>query len=55
MAKAKLKAKTEHPLRVINCQFAYSAVLFWGLAKNTSLLLSLFALSYLWVARADIR
>ncbi len=50
-AKARIRAKVEHPFRVIKRQFGYTKVRFRGLAKNTAQLTTLFALSNLWMAR----
>jgi IS5 family transposase len=49
--KSSIRARVEHPFRVIKCQFGLMKVRFRGLAKNTSHLLTLFALSNLWMAR----
>jgi len=49
--KASIRAKVEHPFRVIKRQFGLVKVRFRGLAKNTSHLVTLFALSNLWMAR----
>ncbi len=49
--KASVRAKVEHPFRVIKRQFGLLKVRFRGLDKNTSHLLTLFALSNLWMAR----
>lgn len=49
--KASVRAKVEHPFRVIKRQFGLAKVRFRGLQKNTSHLLTLFALSNLWMAR----
>lgn len=49
--KAAVRSKVEHPFRVIKRQFGYQKVRFKGLAKNTSQILTLFALSNLWMAR----
>ena len=49
--KAQVRAKVEHPFRVIKRQFGYTKVRFRGLAKNTAQLVTLFALSNLWMAR----
>ena len=46
-----VRAKVEHPFRVIKRQFGYTKVRFRGLAKNTAQLATLFALSNLWMAR----
>ncbi len=50
-AKARIRAKVEHPFRVIKRQFGYVKVKYRGLAKNTANLMTLFALSNLWMAR----
>ena len=50
-AKAQVRAKVKHPFRVIKRQFGYTKVRFRGLAKNTAQLVTLFALSNLWMAR----
>lgn len=49
--KASIRARVEHPFRVIKRQFGLMKVRFRGLAKNTSHLLTLFALSNLWMVR----
>ena len=49
--KARIRAKVEHPFRVIKRQFGYVKVKYRGLAKNTANLMTLFALSNLWMAR----
>jgi len=50
-AKARIRAKVEHPFRVIKRQFGYVKVKYRGLAKNTANLVTLFALSNLWMVR----
>jgi IS5 family transposase len=50
-AKASVRAKVEHPFRVIKRQFGLMKVRFRGLAKNTAHVITLFALSNLWMAR----
>ena len=52
--KAGIRAKVEHPFRVIKCQFGHRKTRYRGLAKNTSQLLVLFALSNLWMVRKRI-
>jgi IS5 family transposase len=52
--KASLRAKVEHPFRVIKRQFGYTKVRYRGLAKNTAQLKTLFALSNLWMARRHL-
>ena len=49
--KASIRAKVEHPFRVIKRQFGYTKVKYRGLAKNTANLVTLFALSNLWMVR----
>ena len=49
--KARIRAKVEHPFRVVKRQFGYVKVRFKGLAKNTAQVVTLFALSNLWMAR----
>ncbi|MBX6091594.1 IS5 family transposase, partial [Pseudomonas aeruginosa] len=53
-AKAQVRAKVEHPFRVIKRQFGYTKVRFRGLAKNTAQLITLFALSNLWMVRRHL-
>ncbi|MGP0175246.1 transposase, partial [Pseudomonas sp. NCHU5208] len=45
------RSKVEHPFRVIKRQFGYTKVRFRGLAKNTVQMVTLFALSNLWMVR----
>jgi IS5 family transposase len=52
--KASLRAKVEHPFRVIKRQFGHTKVRYRGLAKNTAQLKTLFALANLWMARRRI-
>ena len=52
--KASVRAKVEHPFRVIKRQFGLMRVRFKGLQKNTAHLLTLFALSNLWMARRQL-
>ena len=49
--KAGIRAKVEHPFRVIKRQFGYVKVRYRGLKKNTLQLKTLFALSNLWMVR----
>ncbi len=49
--KASVRAKVEHPFRVIKRQFGHVKVRYRGLAKNTAQLKVLFALSNLWMVR----
>lgn len=50
-AKASVRAKVEHPFRVIKRQFGLTKVRFKGLVKNTQHVITLFALSNLWMVR----
>jgi IS5 family transposase len=52
--KAGIRAKVEHPFRVIKCQFGHRKTRYRGLAKNTSQLLVMFALSNLWMVRKRV-
>lgn len=52
--KASIRAKVEHPFRVIKRQFGYVKVRYRGLAKNTAQLHTLFALSNLWTVRQTL-
>ena len=52
--KARIRAKVEHPFRVIKRQFGHGKVRYRGLAKNTAQLHTLFALSNLWMARRQL-
>lgn len=49
--KASIRAKVEHPFRVVKRQFGFIKVRYRGLAKNTAQLMTLFSLSNLWMAR----
>ncbi len=49
--KTRIRAKFEHPFRVIKRQFGYTKVRYSGLAKNTAQLYTLFMLSNLWMVR----
>ena len=53
-AKASVRAKVEHPFRVVKQQFGYAKARYRGLAKNTARLTMLFALSNLWMARRRV-
>ncbi|WP_146749416.1 transposase, partial [Paracidovorax anthurii] len=49
--KASIRAKVEHPFRVLKQQFGYVKVRYRGLKKNTAQIVTLFALSNLWMVR----
>ena len=52
--KAGVRAKVEHPFRVIKRQFGHVKVRYRGLKKNTAQLKTLFALSNLWMVRNKV-
>jgi IS5 family transposase len=52
--KAGIRAKVEHPFRVIKRQFGFVKVRYRGLKKNTAQLVTLFALSNLWMVRGKL-
>jgi IS5 family transposase len=47
--KASIRVKVEHPFRVIKRQFGFVKVRYRGLKRNTAQLVTLFALSNLWM------
>lgn len=52
--KASVRAKVEHPFRIVKQQFGYAKVRYRGLAKNSARLTMLFALGNLWAMRHRI-
>lgn len=52
--KAGIRAKVEHPFRVIKRQFGHVKVRYRGLKKNTAQLVTLFALCNLWMVRGKL-
>ena len=52
--KVSVRAEMEHPFRVIRCQFGFTKVRYKGLTKNTAQLVTLFALSNLWMVRRQV-
>jgi IS5 family transposase len=52
--KAGVRSKVEHPFRVLKRQFGFQKVRVKGLAKNTAQIVTLFALSNLWMARRTL-
>ena len=52
--KAGIRAKVEHPFRVIKRQFGFVKVRYRGLKKNTAQIFTLFALSNLWMVRSKL-
>ena len=53
--KASVRAKVEHPFRVIKRRLGFVKVRYRGLKKNTAQLVTLFALSNLWMVRGKLR
>lgn len=49
--KASIRAKVEHPFRIMKRQFGYVKVRYRGLKKNAAQQITLFALGNLWMAR----
>ena len=52
--KASIRAKVEHPFRVLKRQFGFTKVRYRGFAKSTAQLVTPFALSNLWMARRQL-
>jgi IS5 family transposase len=52
--KASIRAKVEHPFLVIKRQFGFVKVRYRGLKKNTAQIVTLFALSNLWMVRSKL-
>lgn len=52
--KAGIRAKVEHSFRVIKRQFGFMKVRYRGLKKNTDQIITLFALSNLWMVRKQL-
>ena len=52
--KASIRTKVEHPFRVLKRQFGFTKVRYRGLKKNTAQIVTLFALSNLWMARRQL-
>ena len=52
--KASVRAKVEHPFRVIKRQFGYVKTRYRGLKKNTQQLITLFAPGNLWIVRSQL-
>jgi IS5 family transposase len=51
---SQLRARVEHPFRVVKRQFGFTKVRYRGLAKNTAQLTTLFALSNLYLVRRQL-
>jgi IS5 family transposase len=54
-AKAGIRAKVEHPFRVIKRQFGYVKTRYRVFKKNTTQLVIFFALSNLWMVRTKLQ
>ena len=52
--KSGIRAKVEHPPQAIKRQFGFIKVRYKGLKKNTAQLITLFALSNLWMVRTKL-
>src|ERR1700742_2654604 len=52
--KAGIRAKVEHPFRVLKQHFGYTKTRYRGLMKNTAQITTLFALCNLWMARKTL-
>jgi transposase, IS5 family len=52
--KASIRAQVEHLFRVLKRQFVFIKLRYRGLAKNTVQIVTLFALSNLWMARRQL-
>ncbi|MGF6851288.1 IS5 family transposase [Paraburkholderia sp. CI3] len=53
--KAGIRAKVEHPFRILKRQFGHTKTRYRGLMKNTARITTLFALGNLWMARKALR
>ena len=53
--KASIRAKVEHPFRLIKQQFGYAKLRYRGLAKNTARLTMMAALGNLWMVRRQMQ
>ncbi len=53
-AKASIRAAVEHPFRVVKRQFGHVKARYRGLSKNSAQILTLFALSNVWMARKHL-
>jgi transposase, IS5 family len=49
-----VRAKVEHPFRVLKQQFGYTKVRYRWLPKNAAQIVALFALPNLWMARRQL-
>ena len=51
---ASLRARVEHPFRVVKRQVGYTKAHFRGIANNTAQMVTLLALSSLWMAKRTL-
>jgi IS5 family transposase len=52
---AGIRAKVEHPFRILKRQFGYTKTRYRALMKNNAQITTLFALGNLWMARKALR
>ena len=52
--KANVRSKLEQPFRVIKRQFVFTKVRYLGLKKDTAQLVTVFAVSNIWMARSRL-
>ena len=53
-SKASIRAKVEHPFRIIKQQFGFNKVRYKGISKNDNKLQTMFASANLWLARKKL-
>lgn len=53
--KASMRAKVEHPFRVVKQQFGFNKLRYRGIAKNDNKLQTMFALANLWLVRGKLK
>jgi len=53
--KSSVRSKVEHQFRIIKCQFGYRKTRYRGIVKNTAQIVTLFALSNVWLVRNRLR
>lgn len=52
--RARIRAKVQHPFRVLKRQFGFTKVRYRGRFKNTGQIVTMFALANLWTARKQL-
>jgi len=50
-----VRSKVEHQFRITKCQFGYRKTRYRGLIKNTAQIVTLYALSNVWLVRNKLR